>query len=65
VYDAAKDICASSAEMQFAGKSDDGLFRFEGEVPLGRTGPFGYTVRVLPRHDLLIHPAETRLVATA
>ncbi|MDQ1683035.1 MAG: glycogen phosphorylase, partial [Frankiaceae bacterium] len=65
VYDALKDICAAASEMVFAGKSDDGLFRFEGEVPLGRTGPFGYTVRVLPRHDLLIHPAETRLVATA
>jgi len=37
--------------------------RFEGEVPLGRTGSFGYTVRVLPRHDMLTSPAETGLVA--
>jgi starch phosphorylase len=29
---------------------------------LDRTGPFGWTVRVLPRHDLLASPAETRLV---
>ena len=65
VYDSTKDICVASVPMQFAGKSDDGLLRFEAEVPLGRTGPFGYTVRVLPRHDLLIHPAETKLVATA
>ncbi|MCU1678874.1 MAG: alpha-glucan phosphorylase [Frankiales bacterium] len=65
VYDAIKDVCAAAADMKFAGKSDDGLYRFEGEVPLGRTGPFGYTVRVLPHNDLLIHPAETRLVATA
>jgi starch phosphorylase len=65
VYDATKDICAESVEMEFAGKSDDGLLRFEGVVPLGRTGPFGYTVRVLPRHDLLLSLAETKLVATA
>ena len=26
----------------------DGTTWFEGEVPLERTGPFGYTVRVLP-----------------
>jgi starch phosphorylase len=65
VYDAPKEICADAADMQFAGKSDDGLFRFEGVVPLGRTGPFGYTVRVLPRHELLLSLAETKLVATA
>ncbi|KPM57282.1 glycogen phosphorylase [Frankia sp. R43] len=36
--------------------------RFEGTIPLGRTGPFGYTVRVLPRHPLLASPAELGLV---
>jgi starch phosphorylase len=36
----------------------NGTTRFEGEVPLERTGSFGYTVRVLPRHDLLAAPAE-------
>jgi glycogen phosphorylase len=29
---------------------------------LGRPGPFGYTVRVLPRHPLLAAPAELGLV---
>ena len=28
-----------------------------------RPGPFGYTVRVLPRHPLLANPAELGLVA--
>ena len=37
--------------------------RFEGVVELGRTGSFGYTVRVLPRHELLVATAETGLVA--
>jgi glycogen phosphorylase len=36
--------------------------RFAGEVRLGRPGPFGYTVRVLPRHPMLSGPAEMGLV---
>jgi starch phosphorylase len=32
---------------------------------LDRPGPFGYTVRVLPRHDGLASPAELGLVALA
>ncbi|HMA47140.1 MAG TPA: alpha-glucan family phosphorylase, partial [Frankiaceae bacterium] len=41
----------------------DGAYRFEGTLPLDRTGSFGYTVRVLPRHPLLASPAELGLVA--
>jgi glycogen phosphorylase len=37
--------------------------RFEGTVTLERTGPFGYTVRVLPSHELLASPAELGVVA--
>jgi starch phosphorylase len=43
----------------------DGTFRFEGEVPLERTGGFGYTVRVLPKNELLASPAELGLIASA
>ncbi len=39
-----------------------GLERYCGEVPLDRPGPFGYTVRVLPRHRLLDSRAEMGLV---
>ena len=35
---------------------------YEGALDLDRTGPFGYTVRVLPRHRLLAAPAELGLV---
>jgi len=42
---------------------EGGRHRFEGGVTLGRTGPFGYTVRVLPRHEGLASPAELGLVA--
>ncbi len=36
--------------------------RYSGEVSLDRPGPFGYTVRVLPRHRLLDSRAELGLV---
>jgi len=34
-------------------------------VPLRRTGAVGYTVRVLPHHELLAAPTELGLVANA
>jgi starch phosphorylase len=40
----------------------DGGYRFEGTIPLSRTGPFGYTVSVLPAHALLATPAEVGLI---
>jgi len=36
--------------------------RFAGRAELGRPGPFGYTVRVLPSHPLLSSTAEMGLV---
>ncbi|GAA1930358.1 glycosyltransferase family 1 protein [Nocardioides lentus] len=42
---------------------DGGRHRFEGTVTLDRTGPFGYTVRVLPRHPHLASSSELGLVA--
>jgi len=38
---------------------------FTGTVELDRAGGFGYTVRVVPRNDLLSSPAEMGLVAVA
>jgi starch phosphorylase len=38
---------------------------FEGDVPLQRAGAFGYTVRVLPRHELLSSSSEPGLVVLA
>lgn len=48
-----------------AGAGEDGLLRFEGQVPLDRAGSFGYTVRVLPHHDLLPGNADLGLVTLA
>ncbi len=47
-----------------AGRPDLGGSRlYEGELALDRTGPFGYTVRVLPTHPLLAGPTELGLAA--
>jgi starch phosphorylase len=42
-----------------------GATLFTGTVELDRAGTFGYTVRVVPKNDLLISPAEMGLVAVA
>jgi glycogen phosphorylase len=42
-----------------------GRYVFEGTLKLRRTGPFGYTVRILPKHPGLVAPAELGLVTNA
>ncbi|WGY03861.1 alpha-glucan family phosphorylase [Nocardioides sp. QY071] len=64
--DAEDDIVAAAAVPLTLVESDDGgRHRFDGDVELGRSGPFGYTVRVLPRNPLLVAPAELGVVALA
>ncbi len=56
------EIVSPSFTELAAEPSDGGLVRFTGSVELGQPGPFGYTVRVLPRHALLASRAEMGLV---
>ena len=42
---------------------EDGRWRYEGDLTLERAGSFGYTVRVLPRNELLASTAEMNLIA--
>jgi glycogen phosphorylase len=44
------------------GPSSGQVARYAGELTLGRPGPFGYTIRVLPSHPLLAAPAEMGLI---
>ncbi|WJV46064.1 alpha-glucan family phosphorylase [Streptomyces flavofungini] len=46
-----------------SGPDPEGRLLYEGPLSLDRTGPFGYTVRVLPTHRLLADGAEMGLVA--
>ena len=48
-----------------AAKDGAATTAFAGTVVLDRAGSFGYTVRVLPKSELLASPAELGLVATA
>ncbi|MEZ7003985.1 glycosyltransferase family 1 protein [Streptomyces sp. AD55] len=55
---------AACVPLKPAGGPDlDGRWVYEGPLALDRTGPFGYTVRVLPAHRLLASGAEPGLVA--
>ncbi|MFF7000002.1 alpha-glucan family phosphorylase [Streptomyces sp. NPDC008313] len=45
-----------------SGPDLDGQWLYEGPLSLDRTGPFGYTVRILPSHRLLASGAELGLV---
>jgi len=55
------DPVASGMSLDEA-SGDAGIARYEGRADLRRPGPFGYTVRVVPRHPLLASSAELGLV---
>jgi glycogen phosphorylase len=56
-------ISPASSPLQLDGElASDGVARYIGAAELGQPGPFGYTVRVLPRHRLLAGSAELGLV---
>ncbi len=52
------------APMDLEGTAD-GIETFVAHTRLEESGPWGYTVRVVPRHDLLTSSAELGLVAQA
>ncbi|WP_345040607.1 alpha-glucan family phosphorylase [Streptomyces sannanensis] len=55
---------AHTFPLKPAGNADlDGSWVYEGPLALDRTGPFGYTVRILPAHRLLATGADLGLVA--
>jgi glycogen phosphorylase len=55
---------AQTSPLKPAGGPDlEGRWVYEGPLSLDRTGPFGYTVRILPAHPLLAASADLGLVA--
>ncbi|HLH59429.1 MAG TPA: alpha-glucan family phosphorylase [Streptosporangiaceae bacterium] len=56
------DVPASGEPDGHGDVAPSGAVRYAGEIELARPGPFGYTVRVLPRHPLLASRAELGLV---
>ncbi len=51
-------VDTSVTSLGLAETYEDGRHRFEGTVALATTGPFGYTVRVLPKNAHLASSAE-------
>ena len=53
------------ADLAWAESYEGGRHAFAGEVRLEASGPFGYTVRVVPAHAHLVSVADTGLVTNA
>ncbi|VXB23008.1 alpha-glucan family phosphorylase [Nocardioides sp. AX2bis] len=54
---------AEVVPLTLAESYDGGRHRFEATVPLTRAGGFGYTVRVVPHHEMLATDAELGVVS--
>lgn len=52
-------------ELAWVDSYEAGRHAFAGDVRLGSSGPFGYTVRVVPKHEYLASVADTGLVVNA
>ncbi len=53
------------AELDAVQTLGNGRYLYGGTVTIERSGPFGYTVRVMPRHEALASKAELGLVVNA
>ncbi|MFP5252944.1 MAG: alpha-glucan family phosphorylase [Actinomycetes bacterium] len=51
-------VDTTAVSLELTESYEAGRHRYDGRVDLMATGPFGYTVRVLPRNPHLAHPAE-------
>ena len=58
-------IDATAVPLALTESYEAGRHRFDASVVLDHSGPFGYTVRAIPRNDLLTSPAELGVVALA
>jgi glycogen phosphorylase len=61
--DELKDVVSEA--LDFVESYEGGRHQFAGDFALSRTGSFGYTVRILPRHEHLASTSELGLVANA
>ncbi|MEZ5193978.1 MAG: alpha-glucan family phosphorylase [Nocardioides sp.] len=56
-------VGSQATSMTRAEEYGGGRYRFDADIALDHSGSFGYTVRVIPRHDALASVAELGLVA--
>ncbi|MFV0426838.1 MAG: alpha-glucan family phosphorylase [Beutenbergiaceae bacterium] len=55
----------ATAKLELVSQYEGGRYQFSRSFTLAQAGPFGYTVRIVPRHEGLAAPTELGLVATA
>ncbi|VXA91301.1 Glycogen phosphorylase [Citricoccus sp. K5] len=62
-----EDTLADTGALELTPAQDlgDGRWQFTGSLVIDRSGAFGYSVRVLPQHELLASTAEMALVVNA
>jgi glycogen phosphorylase len=60
-----KLVDTTTTSLSLGETYEGGRHRFDGHLRLSLAGSFGYTVRILPRHDALASPAELGLVVLA
>ncbi|MEP6842083.1 MAG: alpha-glucan family phosphorylase, partial [Pseudolysinimonas sp.] len=58
-------VDTDSVTLELDSLDASGIGNYTGTVSLGRSGSFGYTVRVVPTHPLLASEAELGLIAVA
>jgi starch phosphorylase len=64
VIDSEDQLVGAANESLAVGETyEGGRHRFDGTLTLARSGAFGYTVRVVPRHLSLVSPAELGVIA--
>jgi len=49
-------------EMQLAQNLENGVYEYKTEIAIDNGGNYGYTFRVLPKHDMLINKQDMSLV---
>ncbi len=46
-------------------EANDGIYEYQGAINCDTTGNFGYTLRILPKHELLVNSFELGLISWA
>lgn len=54
--------CFKLLDMSLDPNGDDGVYSYKGQINCINSGKYGYTVRVIPKNELLPHPYEPGLI---
>ncbi|MEE4312408.1 MAG: alpha-glucan family phosphorylase [candidate division KSB1 bacterium] len=63
--DTQNEVATGKIDEMHCTSSDDKVCTFEGKIECALSGQYGYTVRILPKHEDLVHAHETGLILWA